>query len=61
MTNYTEQTKPETNFTDVSKPLSGKEGRFSIAKFGKARFGNPDATTDAAKPTASHTDIARPT
>lgn len=52
--------KPTTTITDVAKPTTGKEARFGIAKFSKARFGNPDATTDVSKPSTTFTDVARP-
>jgi hypothetical protein len=48
-------------YTDQPRPTSDKEGRFSRAKFSKARFSNPDATTDVEKPETSHTDKERPT
>ena len=53
--------RPSTTTNDVQKPTTGQEARFSIARFGKARFGNPNITTDTSRPSTTNlTDVERP-
>ena len=59
-TTYTKQARPSTTLTKQAKPTSGKMARFSIAKFGEARFGLTDQFTKVAKPATTLTKQARP-
>lgn len=57
---FTPQPKPIENLSPQARPTNPKAARYSIARFGQARFGNSDGYQDQARPTENFTEQPRP-